>query len=225
MRQPGVPYAIAAYTIPPHAPPEVTEAKAEFDAIATRWADTKGELQDAQEALAAAKEADLQAIVDMAKQGKSVKEAQARQRKAEDLIADLRVTLKGLDRAVDEAGDRLAEAIAKHRREWLPRLAKAEADAAERFDQAVIEARAALDELRPARGAVDWLNRFDVDLARSGRNPQFAGRRLRVRSNTGALRGEHDPTALLDLAAKVTAEEEDTPRPTVTIHVPEPANA
>ena len=99
MKQPGLPQAIATYTIPPHAPPEVTEAKAEFDAVAAKWALVKGELGGAAEALAAAKEADLQAIVKMAEQGKNVADAQANQRKAEALITDLRFRLKGLDRA------------------------------------------------------------------------------------------------------------------------------
>jgi hypothetical protein len=223
MRQPGTPQAIATFAIPPHAPPAVAEAKVKFDDIAARWANTKGELGDAVEALEAAKQADLRAIVNSARQGKDVKDPQANQRKAEALIADLRFLLKGLDQAVDKAGNRLAQAITTHRKQWLPRLADAETDAAERFDQAVIEARAALDELRPARGAVKWLNSFDPDLARMGQGTQFSGGRLRVRSNAGPLRGDHDPTALIDLAAKVTSEE-DVPRPTVSIPVPKVAS-
>ena len=53
-----------------------------------------------------------------------------------------------------------------------------------------------------------WLHAFDVNLARSGQNPQFAGGRLRVRG-TGLLKGEPHPTALLHLAAKITAREKD----------------
>jgi len=217
MRQPGVPHAIGAYAIPPHAPPEVAEAKTEFEPIATRWADMKGELQHAEEALAAAKATDLQAIVKAAEQGREVKDAQANQRKAELLITDLRFRLKGLDVAVDQAGNRLAEAIAKHRAEWLPLLAEAETDAATRFDEAVAAARAALDELRPARGAVDWLHRFDSDRARVGQCTPFTGGRLRVKSHDHLLKGEFDPALLLDVASKVTTEE---PRSTVSIKVP-----
>ena len=54
MKQSASPTAIATYAIPPHSPPEVEEAKTEFDGIAAKWADTKGELQDAAEALDAA---------------------------------------------------------------------------------------------------------------------------------------------------------------------------
>jgi hypothetical protein len=215
MKHVGVPQAITAYAIPPHAPPEVAEAKDEFDAIAKRWAGVKGELQDAKEALTAAKTADLQAIVDAAEEGKDVKDAQANQRKVEALIADLEVRLKGLDMAVHEAGDRLAQSIADHCKQWLPRLADAEADAAVRFDQAMAEARAALDELRPARGAVDWLNRFDPDLAYVGQVPQFTGGRLRVKSRGGVLKGEFNPTELLDLAARVTNTEDTPTTPTM----------
>jgi hypothetical protein len=42
---------------------------------------------------------------------------------------------------------------------------------------------------------------------------------LRVKSRGGLLKGEFDPTELLDLAAKVTTAE-DAPRRTATIHVP-----
>ena len=222
MRQPGSPHAIAAYALPPHPPPEVAEAKAEFDSIAARWGNVKVDLQDAVEELAAAKQADLDHIVKMAEQGKDVADAQAKQRKAEATIADLRFKLKGLDQAVDEAGNRLAEAIATHRDRWLPMLDVAERDATERFDQAITEARAALTDLRPARGAVGWLAAFDVNLARTGQNPQFAGGRLRVKSRGGLLRGDHDPTDLLDLAAKVTTAQE-APRQTVSIPLPKAA--
>ena len=34
-------------------------------------------------------------------------------------LADLGVQLRGLDQAVDEAGNRLAQVIAEHRDEWL----------------------------------------------------------------------------------------------------------
>jgi len=221
MRQPGVSQAITAYAIPPHAPPEVAEAKSKFDAIATSWADTKGELQDAVEALPAAKEADLRAIVTMAEQGKSVRDAQVHRRKAEVLITDLRVRLKGLDRATDEAGNRLAEAISQHRDQWLPRLAEAEADATVRFDEAITQARSALADLRPARGAVEWLQGFDAAQAQAGECAQFAGGRLRVQSRGGVLKGVFDPTLLLDLAARVTAEEETQ---TVTVKGKVPAH-
>jgi hypothetical protein len=42
VKQPGIPQAIAAYAIPPHAPPEVAAAKREFDGIAAKWANVKG---------------------------------------------------------------------------------------------------------------------------------------------------------------------------------------
>lgn len=97
MRYPGHPQAVGTFTIPPHAPPEVTEAKRQFDSIAARWANVKGELQDAVDALAAAKQADLDHIVRMAEQDKDVADPQAKQRKVEATITDLRLRLKGLD--------------------------------------------------------------------------------------------------------------------------------
>jgi hypothetical protein len=125
-----------------------------------------------------------------------------------------------LNRAVDEAGDRLAEAIAEHREQWLPLVDVAATDAATRFDRAISEAREVLDELRSARGAVDWLGRFDVDLARGGQFPQFTGGRLRVKSRGGVLKGEFDPTELLDLAAKVTTVKDTPAGWTVSMKVP-----
>jgi hypothetical protein len=49
---------LARFEVPPHAPPAVAEAKAEFDAVATRWAALKGDLRDAKDALAQAKQDD-----------------------------------------------------------------------------------------------------------------------------------------------------------------------
>jgi hypothetical protein len=48
-----------------------------------------------------------------------VKDAQVNQRSAATRIADLRARLRGLDVAVDKAGNRLAEAIAAYREQWL----------------------------------------------------------------------------------------------------------
>jgi hypothetical protein len=72
MKHVGVPQAITAYAIPPHAPPAVAEAKSGFDRIAERWASVKGELADAVQALETAKQADLEHIVKMAELGKDV---------------------------------------------------------------------------------------------------------------------------------------------------------
>ena len=66
MRMPGVPQAVTTYPVPPFAPEAVVDAKNDFDAIAARWADAKGQLQDARDALADAKAADLRAVVDAA---------------------------------------------------------------------------------------------------------------------------------------------------------------
>lgn len=213
MRQSGSPTPIAAYTIPPHAPPAVTEAKAEFDAVATRWAETKGDLQDAKEALVKAKTADIRAVVDAAEQGRDVEDAQAHEREAQTKLDDLQVRLRGFGIATDEAGNRLAQAIAQHRDQWLPLLAKAEAEAANRFDEAVAEAQAALTELRPARGARTWVATFDAGQAQVGHNPQFSGGRLRVIGEGVDLRGEFDPVALLALASLVTVVDDEPAAP------------
>ncbi len=116
---------------------------------------------------------------------------------------------------MDEAGNRLAEAITEHREEWLTRLAEGEVVAAATFNLAIAEAQAALADLRPARGAVGWLNRFDTGLAMGGQYAPFSGGRLRVRARIGTARGDFDPTALLDAAAKVT---EEAPAPPVVAH-------
>jgi hypothetical protein len=211
MRYPGVPTAVAAFAIPPHPPEAVAKVKRDFDGVAGRWAAVKGELQDAEEALKEAKAFDLRALVNAAEQGREVKDPQAKTRKAEAEIADLKARLRGLNVAVDEAGNRLAQAIARHRHEWLPRLAEAEVEAAARFDEAVAAAVAALDQLRPARGAVAWLTAFNVEQAQRGEAAQFAGGHLEVKS-TGLLRGTFEPGLLLATATKVTRKEEVTTR-------------
>ena len=84
-------------------------------------------------------------------------------------------------------------------------LLQPELKAAGAFDEAVAAALAALDQLKPARGAVAWLNDFDATLAQQGESAQFAGGRLEVVS-TGLLRGRFDPSLLLKAAATVTRE-------------------
>ena len=128
--------AVGAFAIPPH-PPQSYGGEDPVRRGSGRAGHVMGDLHDAQDALSAAKQGDLRAIARRREQGTAVEDAQAKRRKVEAKIEDLRVRLKGLNIAVDEVGDRLAQAIAAHRDQWLPLLADAEADAAERFDRAV----------------------------------------------------------------------------------------
>lgn len=209
MRITGLSYPITSYVIPPAAPTEVAEAWGELQRVGNLCEDAKDDLSDARERLAAAKAADVQAIVTATNEGGEVEEPQKHEREALADISRLQAQLRGLQQAADEAGNALAEQIEKHRDEWQDALDESRDTAGARYDAALADAKAALTELIPAQAGVTWVQDFDANQARTGRYAPFAGGRLRV-SGRGAgvsdLRKDYDPAALLHIASLATAE-------------------
>jgi hypothetical protein len=170
---------VAAFNLPPHPPGPVAEAFATFDRVASEWAATLGEIDDAREQAKQAKIDARDAVTAAAVAGKATKvsivgveqEQLAR-------AAELQEHADALAAAVDQAGNTLAEAIAEHRDPWLDNLAAAEDAAATRFVSAVLEAKAAARDLGPARGAVHWLRDFNRNEAIVGRQHAFTGGRI-----------------------------------------------
>ena len=81
----------------------------------------------------------------------------------------------------------------------------------ESYLEAIREAGAALERLRPARSGIEWLRTFDPGQAVVGYQPQFSGGRIVVEGDDfGPMRGEHRVEDLLRLAAKVP----EPPKPT-----------
>ena len=194
---------VAAFALPPHQPLPVAEARVRFDRLGDEWAAAKGELRDANEAVSVARAADVRAIADAAAAGRKVVDQTKHEREARAKIEQLERRIEGLAVAVGEAGNELARVIGRNKAPWLELLAAAERDAASRYAAAVREALKALVDLAPARGAVEWIEQFDVSEAIVGRAWEFSGGRVRVEGESfGTFRGELDPAVLLKLAAK-----------------------
>jgi hypothetical protein len=170
---------IASFNLPPHPPAPVAVAYATFDRVSTEWADLLGQIDDAREAARAAKEKAKEAVTAAAYAGKATKvsivgveqEHLAR-------VEELQEQADAVAVAVDQAGTELARAIAANRDAWLDALAAAEQTAAERYAAAVLEAKAAVCDLGPARGAIHWLRDFDTGQAIVGRQQAFVGGRV-----------------------------------------------
>jgi hypothetical protein len=170
---------IASFNLPPHPPEPVAEAYATFDRVASEWADLLGQIDDAGEQAKQAKADARDAVTAAAFAGKANKtsivavEAEHRAR-----VEELQEQADAVAVAVDQAGNELAQAIAANRAPWLDALAAAEQTAAERYAAAVLEAKAAVRDLAPARGAVGWLRDFDTGQAIVGRQQAFVGGRV-----------------------------------------------
>jgi hypothetical protein len=65
-------FPLAAFSIPPSPPGAVAELKARFEKIGDEWARTRGELDDAKQAVTEARAADLRAAADAVAEGRKV---------------------------------------------------------------------------------------------------------------------------------------------------------
>jgi hypothetical protein len=196
---------IAAFAIPPGAPPEVLEAQRHFEQIATRYAEREGEISDAKAAVEAAKKQDHAAAVEATLAGEELPvDVNKRERDAASKVEALRATLPALAEATDKAGDGLAAAVGEHREGWQRDLDAAREAASDRYDEALAQAQAALVELSTARGAAAWLARYDAAEARVGQVVAFLGRGPHLIAEDKFGR-QSDAAELLALAARVTA--------------------
>ena len=175
MRRHSSKWPINAYNIPPHPPAAVWDAYAHFDRLGHEFGRLRGELRNAEGEVREAHAKDVRRIADAAAAGKTVTDQSKHQDQARKKVATLEQKIEGTALAVDEAGNTLAKAIAQHRDDWLAELAEAEREATGRYMSAIAEAKAALVDLRPARGAVQWLAEFDAGPATVGERPQYAG--------------------------------------------------
>lgn len=89
----------------------------------------------------------------------------------------LRAELKALAQAVDRAGDSMVVAVETHRHEWLAALDKLDEEATQRLAKTLVEAKAAVADLMPARACPWWLREFNADSAINphGSQSQYPG--------------------------------------------------
>jgi hypothetical protein len=194
---------ITDLAIPPDPPKAVLTAREPFDRLADELSDTIDERRAAErDALQAESAAIRQAADDYAAgqqpddPGEAARPHRERARTAETKIAALRL-------AVDDAGNRYADAIAEHADPWAAKLRKREADALAAYRAALDTALAALTNLAAARAGADWLDGFDAIQAHHGRVQPFPGGRIRIKTRETIQRGDIDPRKLLAIAATV----------------------
>jgi hypothetical protein len=175
MRFRGTP-PVTQFAIAPHAPAEVAEAYANFERVASEFEVAQSTLEDlrvrSKTEVANAHKASAEARVNGTappKQGPA--EIQA---KFDKEVARAEAEVQVLWDATDEVGNTLAHAIAANKDEWLAALDAAEVAATERLRAAIAVARAAVNDLAPARAAPKWLREFSADHARVGTQAQFA---------------------------------------------------
>lgn len=168
MRSSGSPTAVSQFSLPP-APPQAIAAAADV------FEEAVAQLQAAKTSLREAKagEHDWRSSADPAEA--------VRLRDASNARIDAEETrVHALDRALDAAGDKLARAVGEHRGEWIASLAPTAQRAAEDYAAALDAAAEALRLMAGARGAVGWLEEFDVGLAIVGQIAQFPGSRVEI---------------------------------------------
>lgn len=196
------------FAIPRVARPKKVEAAVKrFDDVAIKRASRLGERSDLEEAAQAAKAEGIQAAAAAYADGKEPPNLAAIDQEFATRSSEIATDLRVLDVAVDTVGNELARAVGENAADWIDSLTPIVADAEAEYLGAIDTALAALVRLREARGAVEWLARFDADQARIGAVSQFTGGRIMVRDHK---RVEHDPRGLLELAARI---EEPGPAP------------
>jgi hypothetical protein len=139
-------------------------------------------------------------------EGGDLSDVNAYEREARARLDALRRALPALEQALDEAGNAMLGPIAEAAESWAAeRDAEAE-EAAGRYEEALAEAGAALDELGRARSAALWLRDFHQGAAATGHAPGWLGKvaapAVTVEDHVGR---QFDARELLSLAARASA--------------------
>jgi vancomycin resistance protein YoaR len=199
---------VADFALPPHPPAPAKKAIDNFKRVSSEWKAIRGAIAQTTAEAEAARDAAKKAAVDAATSGKKsagpgVAEVQA---EYDAKLAALEDQEAALREALDQVGNELAVQVATCRGEWLANTEKYEGDAAQKYAQAISEARAALKALTDARGAVEYLSTFNHNLARVGSQRQFVGGKITVEYHVpGVIQNSWDPAVLLEGAAQVTS--------------------
>ena len=195
---------IAAFTIPGAQPEAVADAQAEFDRIADDYGALLGRIEDTKAAAKQARADDGRRLVESTLAGEpDPKDTGKAEAKLQAQLEADEFKLAQVEKAVDIAGNALAEAIGEAQADWIAALEAQRDGLVGRYTAAISEAQAVADELAKANGALTWLRDFDTGEAIVGRVQGWhGGGRLDVVSNDGPLRGEYQAGLLLTLAAR-----------------------
>jgi hypothetical protein len=172
-----------AFAIAPFAPVAVVEAHSNFIRVADEFEAAIGTLADTRTAarvsIGEAHRAAAEARVSGTKPPKDGPAAVAA--KYEDLIAQGQADVQVLESATDDAGNRLADAIAANRDEWLNVLEDVRGNARRKLAKALADTRQAIADLGDAEAAPAWLAGFSLQEAKSGDAFQYGGSNVTVR--------------------------------------------
>jgi hypothetical protein len=212
---------ISSFAIPPHAPPDVAKACADFDRLADLWVETGFEIEAARESQKVVVAEARRTLVDAEVAGKTSKvDPVAVAAGHAAIVDDLVARREARATALDELGNELSRTISQNKSEWIEALETQREEAAARYERALADVRSALAAFAPMRRAVEWVAGFEHGPATVGLVPGFAGGQIRVR-DAEFVRGPHsepqDPFRLLDILATATTPTEAAKPRTHTI--------
>jgi hypothetical protein len=158
-------HAIEHFAIPSLAPEPVRAASEKFEAISAELQTTRAKMYALRTSrlddIAAANRAAAEARIE------GTKPPTLTAAKIEANLAKAEEETSTLHEATDLAHTTLAESIDAHREEWLDTLDRVAAEAVERLRVALLDARAAVDDLKTARHAPEWLRSFKVSASQT----------------------------------------------------------
>jgi hypothetical protein len=179
---------VASFPMPASEPAALAPFRARFERVATEWATAKGELDDAREAVRAARAADARAVADAALEGRKILDSSKREREAAAAVVAAERRLEGLATACDEAGTEYVREAGSHLVEWAAAHGADEEALVGVIGDQLAGLADSLARLALARGSRRYLEDFDVSEAAVGRQRGFAGGRVTV--DTTELRRE-----------------------------------
>jgi hypothetical protein len=172
---------VLGFNVPPAQPKRTAKALETFARVGDDHAGLQLELRLLRDSKPAKIAEARQQAAEAALAGKPAKSDEAQVAAEIDAaLASGAAKLDALSLAVDQAGNTLAESIIADRGEWLDALDELETVARVRALRAFVELREAVRELGPAQAGEAWLRSFDLGLALTGSQSQFAGGRCDV---------------------------------------------
>jgi hypothetical protein len=160
---------VCDFTVPEQAPKAVRAADEAYRRLCEQLAEARAAETAATGAIAEGHRADVQKLADAFRAGKSAPQlSHENENEARAAAESARVRLEALERAVDEAGDAVLDALEGEQNSWLREVEREIAEAESAYSAAIEAARSAVEMLAASRSMAEWLGRLDVRRARTG---------------------------------------------------------
>jgi hypothetical protein len=175
MRQGG--YVVTTFPIPPLAPKPVLEAYETFERLVGEYADVRSQILEAQELKAhEIRQAGIKAAqARIEDKPRPTKTADTIAQEWDDKIRALQTELLVVERALDQAGNSLASAVATNREAWRKPLVKLDKEAVAKLAEADKIVQKARAQISLTRSSADWLDRFSLGEVQRGDLSPFHG--------------------------------------------------